>query len=53
MRYDALNLDIDPVRTEMTGTAHILVSHVFSTYWSESKEFLVGENILQVYSTDK
>ena len=35
MRSDALNLDIDPVRTEITGTQHILILHIFSMDNSE------------------
>ena len=31
MRTYALNLEIDPVRTEMTGMKQIPISHVFST----------------------
>ena len=53
MIADALNLDIDPVRTEMTGTAHILVSHVFSTDARKIKEFLVTKTLLQICSTDE
>ena len=30
MRADALNTHIYPVRTEMTATKHILISHIFS-----------------------
>ena len=31
MRTDYLNSHVYPVRTEMTGTKKILISHVFST----------------------
>ena len=45
MRYDAINSYIDPVRTKMNGTKHILISHVFSMDKSESKEFLTKKNL--------
>ena len=53
MRYDALNLHVYPVRTEMTDTKQIPISHVCSTDKSESEEFLVDENLPQVCSTDE
>ena len=53
MRADALNLENYPVRTEMTGTKHIPISHVCSTVNSESKELLVGKKSLQVCSTSE
>ena len=53
MRYDALNSNGYPVRTEMTTTKQILTLHVCSTDESELKEFPVDENLSQIYSTDK
>ena len=53
MRADDLHLENNPVRTEMTGTKQIPTSHVFSTDESKLKEFLVDENLLQIYFTDK
>ena len=53
MRADALNLHVYPVRTEITDTKHILISHVCSMDESESKEFLVDENLPQICSTDE
>ena len=53
MRVDVLNLHVYPVRTEITGTKQIPTSHVCSTDGSELKEFLVGETLSQIYSTDE
>ena len=53
MRADDLHLENNPLRTEMTGTKQIPTSHVFSTDESKLKEFLVDENLLQIYFTDK
>ena len=53
MRADALNSHVFPVRTEMTGTKQITISHVCSTDKSESEQFLVDENLFQVCSTYK
>ena len=53
MRCYALNLHVYPERMEMTGTKQILISQVCSTEERESNEFLVGETLSQVYSTDK
>ena len=53
IRADALHLENYPVRTEMTGNKHILISHVCSTDYSKSKEFLVKKKLSQVCSTDK
>ena len=44
MRSDDLNLDIEPVRTEMTGTQNIPISHVCSKDESKSKEFLADKH---------
>ena len=43
MRDDALNLDIDPVITEITGKQYIPISHVCSNNNRKSKEFLEGK----------
>ena len=53
MRADELKLHVDPVRTEMTDTQQIRISHVYDSDKSESKYFLVEKNLSQVYSTDK
>ena len=53
MRSDELNLHVYPVRTEMTNTKQILVSHVFSTDDSEIQEFLVNKTLSQIFSTDE
>ena len=37
MRVDSLNSDNYPVRTEIYGKQHILISYVFSTDKIESK----------------
>ena len=52
MRADALNLDINPVITEMNGAKHIPISHVCSTDDTRSKELLVDEKLSRVCSTD-
>ena len=53
MRDDALNSEIDPLRTEMTGMKHIPISHVYSTDDRESKNFLADKNLSQVCYTEK
>ena len=53
MRDDALNSHVYPVRTEITATKQILISHVFSTCESELKEFLGDKTLLQICSTDE
>ena len=53
LRADALNLHVYPVRTEMTATKHILVSHVCSTDDSKLKGFLVDKTLLRNCSTDQ
>ena len=45
MRADALNSDVYSIRTKMTATKQIPTSPVCSMYKSESKEFLVEENL--------
>ena len=44
MRADAHNFHVDPVKTEMTNTQHISISHVCDLDKSESKEILVEKN---------
>ena len=46
MRDDAINSHVYPVRTEMTGTKQIPISHIFSIDEIKSKEFLVDGNLL-------
>ena len=53
MRVGALNSHVYPVITEMTATNQILILHVFSTYESELKEFLVDKTLSQICSTDE
>ena len=45
MRADALNLDIDPVRTKITGTQQVPISYIYSANKIKSKEFLADENL--------
>ena len=53
MRADALKLHVYPVRTEMTATKQIPILHVFSTYKSKLKEFLVDKTLSQICSMDE
>ena len=53
MRADALNLDNYPVRTEITASKQILISHVCYTDGIKLKYFLVDENVLKICSTDE
>ena len=53
MRADALNSHVYPLRTKITTTQHIPTSHVFSSANSELKEFLIGETLYRICSTDK
>ena len=53
MRYDALNSDNYPIRTEITGAKHIPILHVCYMDNIESKGFLVDETLSQVCSTDE
>ena len=46
MRADALNSHVHPVRTEINGTQHIPILHVYYKYKKELKEFLVEKTIL-------
>ena len=53
IRSDALNLHVYLVRTEMTVTKQILISHVCSADDIILKEFLVGKTLSQICFTDK
>ena len=53
MRADDLNSYIYPLRTEINGKQQIPTSHVYSKKESELKEFLVDDNLPQIYSTDE
>ena len=53
MRADALNLHVDPVRTEMTGMQQILIFNVCDFGDIKSKGIITDKNLLQVCSTDK
>ena len=50
---DALNLHVCPVRTGMTGTKQIPISHVFPTDDSESEDFLVEKTLSHICSAYK
>ena len=52
MRSDSFNSDINPVRTEMTGTQQISIFRVCYSYDIKSKEILVDKNSFQVCYTD-
>ena len=52
-RADNLNLNADPVRTEMTSMQQIPIPQVFSTDESESKGIIADKNLSQVCSTDE
>ena len=53
MRADALNQHIEPVRTEMTDTQQIPISHVCNLDQSKSKQIPAVKNLSQVCSTEK
>ena len=53
MRADARNSDNYPVRTELTGTKHIPVSHVCSKDKRELKYFPVDKTLSHICSMDK
>ena len=53
MRYDAINSENYPIRTEMTATKQILTSHVCSTDKNELKELLVHKTLSQICSTNE
>ena len=53
MRADSLNFHVDPLRTVMTGTQHITISHVCSYDDIESKGIIADEKLLQVCSSDE
>ena len=52
-RADSFNLHVYPVRTEMTATKQIPVSHVCSTDNSELNEFIVNKTLSHIFSTDE
>ena len=52
MRADAFYYNIDPVRTEMTGTQQFTISHVYDSDKSKSKGIIADENVSQVCSID-
>ena len=52
MRADSINLQVDPVRTEVTDEKQTLILHVCSMDDIKSKEFLVDKQLSRVYSTD-
>ena len=53
IRVDVFNSHIEPVRTKITGTQKIPISHVCDSNDSESKRIIVDENLLKVCSTDE
>ena len=53
IRADAFNSNIDPARTEITGSQQIPISHVCDSNDSKSKRVIVDKNVLQVCSTDE
>ena len=53
MRADALNLHIYPVRTKMTATKQIPISHVFSTDKIKLEAFLDDKTLSHFCYTDK
>ena len=53
MRDDSLNPHIDPVRTEITGTEQIPISHICDSDERASKRIIVDENLSQVCSTNE
>ena len=50
---DALNLHVDPVRTEMTGTLQIPNFHFCDLDESKSEEVLTDKTLLGFCSTDE
>ena len=50
---NALNLHVEYLRTETTGTKQIPISHIYDLDERKSKEILVDENLLQVCSTNE
>ena len=53
MISDALNLHVYPVRTEITATKQIPISHVCSTNESELEELPVEKYLSRVCYTDE
>ena len=52
MRDYAFNFNVEPVRTEITGTQQVQISHVCDSDESKSKGIIADETLLQVCSTD-
>ena len=53
VRADVLNLQVYPVRTEMTDMKQIPTLHICSTDEIEIKDFPVDKNLLQICSMNK
>ena len=53
IRADSLNSHVDPVITEMTSMQHILISRVYDSDYSKSKEIPADKTLSQYCSTDK
>ena len=45
MKYDAFNFHFDPIRTEITSTQHIPISHVFDSDERKSKGIVTDKNL--------
>ena len=53
MRADALNQQVEPVRTEMTGKQQIKISQICDSNESKSKGIIADEKLLKFCSMDK
>ena len=53
MRAYAFNFHVEPVRTEITATQHIPVSHICYSDKIKPKWIIADKNLSQVCSTDK
>ena len=53
MIYDAFNLHVNPVITEMTGTQQIPILHICDSDESEPKGIIADEYLSQVFYTDE
>ena len=53
MRADAFNSHVGHVRTEMTGTQKLMISHVCDSDKSKSKGIISDKNLSHVCSTEK
>ena len=53
MIYEAFNLQVDPVKTEMTDTQHIPISNTCDSGESESNKIIAEEKLSQVWSMDE